>query len=111
MITLSAVLGSIVIVAVVELIREILKRFRSKGERENENFINMRAVVAEYMGLVEIHKKTATDANDAYERLKVNLDEASTKVVELEHKVHSLEMALGDAQILIDRLFEMKKVP
>jgi len=109
-VTIAAVLSSIVLVAVIEVVRELLKKWRSKPERESETFVQMRSVVDSYVHLVEVHEKAARSAEDAAKRLRAEVDATTAEVVELRSKVAVLETALEDAHVMITRMMELAKI-
>lgn len=108
--TVAAVLSSIVLVAVIELVRQLVTKWRSKPERETEGFSQMREVVASYVQLVEVHKQAANDAADATGRLRDQVDGMTSEVIELRSKVVVLEAALEDAHVMITRMMELARI-
>ena len=107
--TLEQILGSIVLVALIQVVAELLKKWRSKGERQTQSFQEMQQIAAAYKDVVEIHKTAALDATNALRSVTHDLAEAQTEINSLRIKVISLETALEDAHDMVGKMLELVK--
>lgn len=105
----ETVLSSAVIVAVFAVVAEIVKKWRTRGERQTLGFQELQSVVDAYKEMAATHQALAKQANDALLETLRDLDEAKEEINLLRVKVLSMESALESAYATIKQMLDMVK--
>lgn len=101
------VLSSIVVVACLEIIKEILKKRRTPAERETQTFLEMKAIADAYKDVVEVHKQAAQDATTMLRAVQQDLARAHVDINDMRAKIVSLETALDEAHALVTKILSL----
>lgn len=103
------VLTSTVMVAIVGVAQELVRKWRSRGEKQSQGFQEMSAVVDAYKQIADTHQALADKANQSMREMITELDDAKDEVHLLRVKVVSLEMALDSAHATIKEMMQLVK--
>lgn len=107
--SITPVLSSIVIVAIIEFVKEMVKRHRTPEERETQTFMEMKAIADAYKDVVEVHKQAAMDATTMLRAVQHDLAVAHTEINGMRVKIMSLETALEEAHVMVSRMLVLVK--
>lgn len=107
----ESVLQSVVLVAFLGICMELLKKWRSRGEKQTEGFKEMQAVSQAYRDFAEMHKLSAEQATASLHEVTVELGRAQVQISKMAVEIVGLKAALESAYTTIDRMVrEVKKI-